>query len=56
MVNGKWLNAFVLKKRAPVAQWIEQETSKLKAVGSNPTRGTISICIMTSVIEVLLTS
>lgn len=26
---------------APVAQWIEQETSKLLAVGSIPTRGTI---------------
>ena len=25
---------------APVAQWIEQETSKLLAVGSIPTRGT----------------
>lgn len=27
-------------KYAPVAQWIEQETSKLKVVGSIPTRGT----------------
>lgn len=27
---------------APVAQWIEQKTSKLLAVGSNPTRGTIA--------------
>ena len=27
-------------KHAPVAQWIEQETSKLLAVGSIPTRGT----------------
>ena len=26
---------------APVAQWIEQETSKLLAVGSIPTRGAI---------------
>lgn len=26
--------------QAPVAQWIEQETSKLLAVGSIPTRGT----------------
>ena len=28
---------------APVAQWIEQETSKLLAVGSIPTRGTNKI-------------
>lgn len=27
---------------APVAQWIEQETSKLLVVGSIPTRGTIN--------------
>ena len=30
-----------LVSQAPVAQWIEQETSKLLAVGSIPTRGTI---------------
>jgi hypothetical protein len=30
-------------RNAPVAQWIEQETSKLLAVGSIPTRGTISM-------------
>ena len=30
---------------APVAQWIEQETSKLLAVGSIPTRGTIEFLI-----------
>ena len=32
---------FIVKSRyAPVAQWIEQKTSKLMAVGSIPTRGT----------------
>ena len=31
-----WYNGY----SAPVAQWIEQETSKLLAVGSIPTRGT----------------
>lgn len=31
-----WYNGY----NAPVAQWIEQETSKLLAVGSIPTRGT----------------
>ena len=35
------VKCFCTQKYAPVAQWIEQETSKLKAVGSNPTRGTI---------------
>lgn len=30
----------ILISNAPVAQWIEQETSKLLAVGSIPTRGT----------------
>jgi hypothetical protein len=33
----------IIIKNAPVAQWIEQETSKLLAVGSIPTRGTISM-------------
>lgn len=32
----------IMNRNAPVAQWIEQETSKLLAVGSIPTRGTIS--------------
>lgn len=31
---------------APVAQWIEQETSKLLAVGSIPTRGTMVRCLV----------
>lgn len=30
---------------APVAQWIEQETSKLLAVGSIPTRGTTALML-----------
>ncbi len=30
-------------KFAPVAQWIEQRTSKPKVVGSIPTRGTIYV-------------
>lgn len=36
---------------APVAQWIEQETSKLLAVGSIPTRGTISLMLKLLIAE-----
>lgn len=31
---------------APVAQWIEQETSKLLAAGSIPARGTIGLMFL----------
>ena len=44
-----WDRSSILRTRtkamlfAPVAQWIEQETSKLWAVGSIPTRGTTAL-------------
>jgi hypothetical protein len=39
---------------APVAQWIEQRTSKPKVVGSIPTRGTKALMLKTLRTEVFL--